>query len=148
MIFYKNNAYPEIFLHDCRFELEYENKILRFIFKDGFCKEAKDGIEIIKGCIQISNISPNEVTIRHRKNKRGFGKHRELVSVIDFADLKRLTQNRYTEVIDEYYSSERLLYRCGLYPCDRNNSFELVDIEIDFGDGALEYYVFNDVKLH
>ena len=32
MNFYKNNAYPEIFLHDCFAEVVHENENLKLIF--------------------------------------------------------------------------------------------------------------------
>lgn len=39
----RNNAYPEISLHDCAFtEINYESQGVYFVFKDGFCLSAEE----------------------------------------------------------------------------------------------------------
>ena len=68
MEFYKNNAYPEIFLHDCECKINYDNEkqILQFVFDVGFClkDDGKGNIERKPGIIQFSNLPLDEIEIK------------------------------------------------------------------------------------
>ena len=35
MIFYKNNAYPEVYLHDCNFQIKTIDNKIQFVFPEG-----------------------------------------------------------------------------------------------------------------
>ena len=143
-MFYKNNAYPDIFLHDCQFKIEYKNKNLRLLFDNGFCKKSEGGIEEPKGYIQISNISLDDVIIRAYKGKKCFGKYIETVTDISFSDLNNLFQKCSLEVIDEYYCWGQVLYKCCVYPYQNHQAFDRVDITINYQNKMLEYYILED----
>lgn len=140
MRFYKKNAYPEIFLHDCQFKPEYINNSLFLRFENGFCRQGVGNIEKLKGYIKIADIPLEEVTIKAYKRKSRFGKYKEIVSCIEFADLSRLLEDYDLEVIDEYYCRGQVLYKCTFYPY-RHKPYDSVEIAISYGGGALEYYV-------
>ena len=147
MRFYKKNAYPDIFLHDCQFRLEYKDQTLRLLFEDGFCRMTADcsaNPERIKGYIQIENIPSDEISIKAYKGKRCFGKYTETVHNIDLELLSCLLKNCCLEVIDEYYCSGQVLYKCGFYPYQKKRPFDRVEIVISYYDSTLDYYISDD----
>ena len=141
MRFYKNNAYPEIFLHDCRFKMAYENKNLRLIFEDGFAVKTGNCIEKKKGYIQISDMPLIEISIRGLKGEMQGNIYKETVAQIEFSDLCLLLRNSFLEVVDEYYNCMGLLYRCCITPYHENQKFDRIELTIDFEHRALEYYM-------
>lgn len=144
MKFYKNNAYPDIFLHDCQFKMVYKNQKLLLLFDNGFCKNFEDRIKKIRGYIQISNISLDEVAIRAYKGKTQLGKYIETVTNIDFSDLNSLLQKCSLEIIDEYYCLGQVLYKCCIYPYQADQVFDQLDILITYDKRTLEYYIEED----
>lgn len=141
MRFYKNNAYPDVFLHDCQFKMVYKNKNLQLLFDNGFCMKAKDSIKETRGYIQISDISLDEVTIQVYKGKIRLGKYSETVTDISFSDLNRLLQKSSLMIIDEYYCLGQVLYKCCVYPYQVRQAFYRVDITISYENRTLEYYI-------
>ena len=52
MIFYKNNAYPDVNLHDCNFQIKIVENKIQFVFPEGFGVVNNDKIECsVKGMI-------------------------------------------------------------------------------------------------
>ncbi len=144
MEFYKNNAYPEIFLHDCECKINYDNEkqILQFIFDVGFClkDDGKGNIERKPGIIQISNLPIEEITIKTFKLRNYLGHFKMIGKHCELSDFHNFFKNYYFQVYDEYYAYQTLLLRGIPYPCYPKHKFDEFEIEIYLGNSPIEYH--------
>ena len=143
MRFYKNNAYPEIFLHDCDFELKYENGNLIFSFDNGFCKQEEE-TKLVKGCIQIRDLPIEEVSIMAGRHYNLFGRWYEISKDISYSELLDYLKNSSLQVVDEFYNGSSLWYRCFVYPFHKRQKYYYIEICVDYSDKDLEYYLFDE----
>ena len=140
MKFYKNNAYPEIFLHDCQFKMEYTNNNLNLLFDNGFCRQ-NIGMTKAKSRIQVSDISLDEVRIRIFKYKTILGKFKVIGKDLEFSELDVFFKNYSLEIVDEYYRYGEFLYKCTPYPYSSNQPFDLLELVVTHEERPIEYYL-------
>ena len=139
--FYKNNAYPDIFLHDCQFRITYENNNLILLFPDGFMKQESSTLKRVKGHIQISDISLDELVIKVYRHQAQPGKYSAMVTEMELSELSDFFDRYSLEVLDEYYCWGQVLYKCHPYPYHANQPFDQLELTITYENRALEYYL-------
>lgn len=144
MNFYKNNAYPEIFLHDCECKINYDNEkqILQFVFDVGFClkDDGKGNIERKPGIIQISNLPLDEITIKIFKFRNFLGHFKIIGKYCELSNCHKLFKGYQFRVVDEYYAYQTLLLRGTPYPYSPKHKIDEIEIEIYLGESSIEYH--------
>ncbi|MBR2293536.1 MAG: hypothetical protein IKA44_04455 [Clostridia bacterium] len=146
MIFYKNNAYPEVCLHDCNFQIKTIDNKIQCVFPEGVAVVDNEKIDwSVKGMIQISDCSIDEITINSIKPFNFFGIHRMIAKEISLQELNEIFQRGgFLQVFDECYSYGRFIWKCAIYPYKSNKKFvqKYGEIEISaFTESPLEYYL-------
>lgn len=146
MKFFKNNAYPEVNLHDCHFKIEVCDGNIRFLFPEGVGLVSGDQLNWCKkGMIQLSDCSLEDLEIFSVKWSSRFGKLRKVSREISLRDLNVLFERGgCLELWDEYYSDSRFLWKCAIYPYTENKKFQRKYGEIEIGaftESPMEYYL-------
>ncbi|MBQ9691859.1 MAG: hypothetical protein IJV70_01725 [Clostridia bacterium] len=142
MKFLKNNAYPEISLHDKAFKLVKLQDGIKFVFSDGFIHVCEDGNKDVKGEIVINNIDPDEFRITCVKPFNFFGYHRMITRDLTFAEFERIFDNYELEIFDEYYAYNSFIWRCAFKPYDKKIRRKYYQIEIEvYSESPLEYFI-------
>lgn len=144
MEFYKNNAYPEIFLHDCECKINYnsERQVLQLVFDVGFAikDDGNGNIERKSGSIQISNLPIEEITIKTYRFHNLLGHFRMIGKYCELSDFDNFFKDYCFQIIEEYYAYETLLLRGIPYPYNSKQKFDEIQIEIHHGKSPIEYY--------
>lgn len=84
MRFYKNNAYPDIVLHDYAFKPFFDGENLIFDFDKGFCVKVEEEYEhYVKGMIKIPQFSLDELNVYSVKYFNFLGIHRKIERYIE-----------------------------------------------------------------
>ena len=146
MIFYKNNAYPDVDLHDCNFQIKVVDNSIRFDFFEGFAVLTNGKYESsVKGMIQISDCSIDEISICSVKPFNFLGIHRMESRELSFKELNKIFQNGgCLQLFGEYYSYEQFIWKCAIYPYSTNKKYvkKYGEIEISaFTESPFEYYL-------
>lgn len=143
MKFYKNNAYPDINLHDCNFKLIVEDNCIKFNFSEGFGMLRDGKYESIKGMIKISDISIDDLDMREVKMFNFLGVHKMISKWLSIKELNRIFESGYLQVYAEYYSFNAFMWECAIfYPNNKKAKLKRGWIEIrGFMDSPMEYYI-------
>ena len=146
MDFYKNNAYPDVNLHDCNFFIKVIDNNIQFIFPEGVGVIENTNIDwTYKGMIQLSNCSIDELSISSTKPFNFLGIHRMITKDITLKDLSKIFENNgFLQVYNEYYSYQEFVWKCDIYPYNKNKKLikKYGQIEISaFTESPLEYYL-------
>lgn len=146
MKFHKHNAYPDINLHDCKFFIKTNDNNIQFVFPDGVGVIENGEINwTIKGMIQLSNCSPEDMDISATKPFNFLGIHRLITKEITFKDLNKIFENNgLLEVYNEYYSCGEFIWECSIWPYNKNKKLhkKYGNITIRaFTENHLEYYL-------
>lgn len=146
MTFYKNNAYPDVTLHDCNFQIKAIDNHIRFIFPEGVGVVRGDKLICAsKAMLQLSNCSLEDISIYSVKHSKFFGIYRAILKEISIKELNQIFENGgFLQQFNEYYSFEQFIWECDIYPYKANKKFvkkygEIVIRAIT--DSPLEYYL-------
>ena len=146
MTFFKNNAYPDVILHDCNFQIKEIDNNIQFIFPEGV-GVVRDNKLVwdIKAMLQLSNCSMDDISIYSVLHSNFLGIHRAIFKEISIKELNRLFENGgYLQLYNEYYSFEQFVWECSIYPYKFNKKFAKKYGEIvirAITEAPLEYYL-------
>ena len=118
MTFYKNNAYPDVNLHDCNFQIKATDDTVQFWFPQGVGVEQDGKIDwTIPGMIRISNCPIDELSIYSVKHFNFLGIHCKILREITLKDLNKIFENGgFLQVFDEYYCYQQFIWKCAIFP--------------------------------
>lgn len=143
MKFYKNNAYPEIILHDCDFKMRVDGNDVIFDFPKGLgiMKNGKLGWTG-KGKVKLSGCSADDLDFISVKRFNLLGIHRQIVRYMSVKELEKFFKSGHLELVDEYYAYEQFLWVCSICPCNKRMTRKYGDDIIirGFVGKPLEYY--------
>lgn len=147
MRFYKNNAYPDIILHDYTFKPIYDGENLVFDFDQGFCVKVGEEYEhSVKGMIKIPKFSLDELNVYSVKYFNFLGIHRKIERYIEVDEFFELCKKTRLVVYEEYYAMGQFMWECALYPYDEKMHKKYGNIVINAYTGdlekPLEYYLY------
>ena len=147
MRFYKNNAYPDIVLHDYTFKPLYDGENLVFNFDQGFSVKMEEEYEhYVKGMIKIPQFSLDELNVYSVKNFNFLGIHRKIERCIEIDEFFELCKKTRLVVYDEYYAMGQFIWKCAIYPYDEKKYKKYGDIvlnaNMDDFEKLLEYYLY------
>lgn len=139
MIHYADNAYPSVSLHDMSFVLKRVGNDLRFYFLDGFVFEKNRKLNRSKkGMLVIKNCSTEDMSITLLRHFSVFGKNFVRGKKMSLSELKWYLKGSQLVVVDEYYSYNRLLWKCFVSPFKHLE--DIIEIEI-YHQSPVEYYI-------
>ena len=144
MDFYKNNAYPDVVLHDCCFTISKFHDNLCFSFPTGVGISAdNDVIWNIPAKIKISKLDPSALCILSVKPKMAIGQLRWILKEISLENLEQIFYSGHSlQVIDEFYSYGQAIWTCAIYPYDKRLSKKFGNISLHVTtESPLEYYL-------
>ena len=145
MVFYKNNAYPEVNLHDCNFQIKTVDNKIQFVFPEGFGATSNGEVNhSTKGMIQITDCSIDEISIYSVKHFNFLGVHRVVMKEISLKELNEIFKSGgFLQLFNEFYSYNEFIWKCAIYPYNTNKKFvkKYGGIEISaYTESSLEYY--------
>lgn len=142
MKFFKNNAYPDVDLHDFRFVIDTVDNNLQFNFPDGF-NVINHGIvdKTPTGMIRISDCQIEDLLVYKIKHSNRSGKHRKICEEISSAELNQLFEKgAYLVLFDELYSNDKFIWKCAVeFPDKKSKAYPYIEISGP-KDNPLEYY--------